>query len=160
MIEQRGLLHKLRHVADKCREDLKEKEHKEERKQVLTDASRISQAESAAQARSRLAAFADQWRARAPKAVATLERDFEPTIASSRLEGIARELIGTTSFLERTNRQRRRKFRQVGSFGSQSGAEVALSLQMQRLHARWMKAKKTWRETSLSLYFDFLILHP
>ncbi len=38
-------------------------------------------------------------------AVATLERDFEQTIAYYALEGVARELIRTTSLLERTNRE-------------------------------------------------------
>jgi putative transposase len=160
VLEQRCLFHKLRNVADKCREDLKGEERKEERKQLLADAQHIYQAESAAQARDRLAAFADRWAERAPKAVATCERDFEQTIAYYALEGIPRELIRTTSLLERTNRELRRKFRQVGSFGSQKGAEVALYLQVQRLNARWAKAKQTWWETSRSLYFDFLNLNP
>ena len=90
--------------------------------------------------------------------MATLERDFEQTIANSALEGVARELIRTTSLLERTNRELRRKFRQVCSFGSLTGAEVAIYLQIKRLHARW--AKKTWWETSLSLSFDFLCFNP
>jgi transposase-like protein len=92
--------------------------------------------------------------------VATWERDFEQTIASSALEGLARELIGTTSLVERTHRELRRKFRQVGSFGSLKGAEVALYLQGQRLHAHWAKSKQTWWETSRALSFDFLNLNP
>lgn len=58
--------------------------------------------------------------------MATLERDFEQTIAYYALEGVARELIRTTSLLERTNRELRRKFRQVGCFSSLKGAEVAI----------------------------------
>ena len=60
--------------------------------------------------------------------------------------------------LERTNRQLRRKFLQVGSFGSQKGAEVAIYLQVQRLHARWSKLQ--WWEVSCSLYLDFRNLNP
>ena len=93
-----------------------------------------------------------------PSAVATLERDFEQTIANSALDGVARELIRTTSLLERTNRELRRKFRQVCCFGSPRRAEVAISIQVKRLNARW--SKKTWWETSRSLYFDFLNLDP
>jgi transposase-like protein len=90
--------------------------------------------------------------------VETLHRDFEQTIAYYQLEGVARELGRTTSLLERTNRELRRKFRQVCCFGSPKGAEVTIFLQVKRLNARW--SKQTWGETSQHLYFDFLTLHP
>ena len=118
----------------------------------------FTRSESAQEARERLAAFAEQWRARTPKAVATLERDFEQTIAYYALDGVARELIRTTSLLERTNRELRRKFRQVCCFGSPTGAEVAIYIQVKRLNTRW--SKQTWWNTARSLYFDFLNLDP
>src|SRR5713101_1083095 len=158
VIEQRCIFHKLRNVADKCREELKGDANKETRKQLMEQASAIYQAERPEEAKRRLAAFAEQWRARTPKAVATLERDFEQTIAYYALEGVARELIRTTSLLERTNRELRRKFRQVCCFGSSTGAEVAIYFQVKRLNARW--SKQTWWETAHSLYFDFLTLDP
>src|SRR5947209_19746377 len=104
---------RCRVVADKCREELKGEKKKEERKKLMTQVSAIYQAESAPEARARLVTFADTWRARTPKTVATLERDFEQTIAYYALEGVARELVRTTSILERTNRELRRKFRQI-----------------------------------------------
>ncbi len=131
---------------------------KETRTQLLEEARTIYQAESAQEARTRLGTFADTWRARTPKTVATLERDFEHTIAYYALQGVARELIRTTSLLERTNRELRRKFRQVGCFSSLKGAEVAIYLQVQRLHARW--SKQTWWESSHSLYVDLYNLNP
>jgi putative transposase len=158
VIEQRCIFHKLRNVADKGREELKGEEKKQELPLLLDQASVIYQAQSAQEARQRLAAFADTWGARAPKAVATFERDFEQTIAYYRLDGVARELIRTTSLLERTNRELRRKFRQACGFGSPRGAEVAIYLQVKRLNARW--SKQTWWETSHSLYFDLLNLDP
>jgi len=158
VIEQRSIFHKLRNVADKCREDLKGEANKETRKQLVEQASAIYQADSAAEARARLVAFAENWQARAPKAVATFQRDFEKTIAYYGLEGVARELIRTTSLLERTNRELRRKFRQVCCFGSLKGAEVAIYLQVKRLNARW--SKQTWWESSQLLYFDFRNLNP
>ena len=124
----------------------------------MEQASAMYQAESAEEAKQRLAAFANTWRACTPKAVATLERDFEQTIAYYALNGVARELIRTTSLLERTNRELRRKFRQVCGFGSLTGAEVAIYLQIKRLNARW--SKQTWWEISHDLYFDFLNLNP
>ena len=158
VLEQRCIFHKLRNVADKCREELKGDANKETRKQLMEQASVIYQAESAEEARQRLTAFAEQWRARTHKAVATLERDFEQTIAFYTLDGVARELIRTTSLLERTNRELRRKFRQVCCFGSLTGAEVAIYLQVKRLNARW--SKQTWWDTAHSLYFAFLNPNP
>ena len=158
VLEQRCIFHKLRNVADKCREELKGDVNKETRKQLLEQASAIYQADSAAEARVRLGVFAATWQARAPKAVATFARDFEQTIAYYALEGVARELIRTTSLLERTNRELRRKFRQACCFGSLKGAEVAIYLQVKRFNARW--AKQSWWDASRSLAFDFLALNP
>jgi putative transposase len=158
VLEQRCIFHKLRNVAKKCREELKGEAHKETRKQLVEQASAIYQADSAVEARARLLAFAATWQARAPQTVATFTRDLEQTIAYYALEGVAREIIRTTSLLERTNRELRRKFRQVCCFGSPKGAEVAIYLQVQRLNARW--SKKTCWETSHSLYFDFLAFNP
>ena len=158
VLDQRCLFHKLRNVADKARSELKGEEKREERKQLLEQASAIYQAESAAQARERLARWAEQWRECVPKAVATLERDFEQTLVYYSLPSVAREWIRTTSLLERTNRQLRRKFCQAVTFGSRKGAEVAIYLQVQRLHAHW--ADESWSEVSLALHFDLGNLDP
>lgn len=160
VVEQRCIFHKLRNVADKCRKDLKGKGKKDERKQLLEQARAVYDAESAQEARTRLAQFATTWHERAPQALATFERDFEQTIAYYQLQGTARELIRTTSLLERTNRELRRKFRQVCCFGSPTGAQVAIYLQVQRLNAGWSKEKRTWWQLSQTLYFDFLTLNP
>lgn len=158
VIEQRCIFHKLRNVADKCREELKGEAQKETRKQLMDQVGAIYQAECADEARRRLATFIQTWQTRCPKAVATCARDFEQTIAYYALDGVAHELIRTTSLLERTNRELRRKFRQVCCFGSPTGAEVSIFLQVKRLNARW--SKQTWWEVSHALYFDFLNLDP
>jgi putative transposase len=158
VLDQRCLFHKLRNVADKARSELKGEEKREERKQLVAQASAIYQAESAAQAWERLAKWAQDWRERAPKAVATLERDFEQTLVYYSLPSVTCEWIRTTSLLERTNRQLRRKFRQAVTFGSRTGAEVAIYLQVQRLHAHWTQA--SWWESSHALYFDLWNLNP
>ena len=121
VIEQRCVFHKLRNVADKAREDLRN--------------------------------FVTTWQERAPKAVATLLRNFEQTIAFYALGDIPRQLVRTTSLLERTNRELRRKFRQACCFSSRCGAEVAIYLQVQRLHARWTKTSWPHMARSLSLAF-------
>jgi transposase-like protein len=48
---------------------------------------------------------------------------------------MVREVVRTTSRLERTNRELRHKFRQVGCFSSPRGAEVAVYIQVTRLNA-------------------------
>ena len=153
VIEQRCVFHKLRNVADKAREDLSGDGHREQREQLLAQASAIYQAETAAQAYERLSTLVSAWQEQAPKAVATLQRDFEQAIAFYRLRGIARELVRTTSLLERTNRELRRKFRQACCFSSRRGAEVAIYLQVQRLHARWTNT--SWAQIARSLALAF-----
>ncbi len=88
-------------------------------------------------------------------AVATLERDFEDTLVYSQLDTVTQEWIRTTSLLERTNRELRRTFRQAVTLGSMTGADAALFLQVQRLHARWTDG--AWWQVSRDLYFE---LHP
>ncbi len=151
VLEQRYLFHNLRNVADESGEDLPGKEHRETRQQLIEQASAIYQAKSAVQARQGFLTWAAQWRERSPKAVATLEREFEQTIVYYALKEVPREWIRTTCLLERTNRELRRKLRQAKTFGSQKGMEVAIYLQVQRLHARWSKQQPTWWDTSHSL---------
>src|SRR5437588_10648995 len=65
VLDQRCLFHKLRNVADKCREDLKGEAKKEQRKQLLEQATEIYQAESAFQAYLRVIVWATTWREQA-----------------------------------------------------------------------------------------------
>lgn len=130
---------------------LKGEEKREKRKQIMKQAKMIYQADSALQAKQRLQAWGEQWRECAPQAVATLERDVEQTVVYDELETVTREWIRTTSLLERTNRELRRKFRQAVTFGSQIGTEVAVYLQVQRLHTRWTNA--SWWHVSHDLIF-------
>ena len=75
----------------------------------MQQASAVYQAESAEQAKENLKMWSDNWREKAPKSVATFERDFDATIAYFQLEGLNRQWVRTTSLLERVNRQLRRK---------------------------------------------------
>ena len=123
----------------------------------MQEASAVYQAENAEQAKERLVVWSLRWGEAAPKSVATFERDFDATIAYYQLEGITLEWVRSTSLLERVNRQLRRKFRQALSFGSTVGAEVALFLQVQRLHAKWNHA--SWWQTAHALSMDLLQVH-
>ena len=97
VIEQRCIFHKMRNVSDACRKELTGETKKQERTKLMTQVSTIYQAESAAEAQTRLATFAQDWQGRTPKTVDTLQRDFEQTIAYYQLEGVAQELVRTTS---------------------------------------------------------------
>jgi transposase-like protein len=157
VIDQRCIFHKLKNVRDACRTELKGDDHQEERRQLMQEAKAIYHAESAEQSKEWLATWSTRWGEVAPKSVATFERDFDTTIAYYQLEGIAREWVRSTSLLERVNRQLRRKFRQALSFGSNAGAEVAIYLQVQRLHAKWNNT--SWWQTSHALSLDLLQVH-
>jgi len=155
ILDQRCIFHKLQNVADKARTDLKGEDRREVKKELLEQAASIYDAEDAETARQRLHAWAEYWRPQAPGAVATLERDFEDTLSYYQLDTITREWMRTTSLLERTNRELRRKFRQAVTFGSMTGADVAVFLQVQRLHTRWTDS--SWWQVSHNLYFE---VHP
>jgi putative transposase len=156
ILDQRCIFHKLKNVADKASTDFKEKDHRHEmKKQLMEQAADIYEAEDADTARQRLRDWAELWRLQAPLAVATLERDFEDTLAYYQLDTVTREWIRTTSLLERTNRELRRKFRQAVTLGSLAGANVAVFLQVRRLHARW--TNRSWWQVSHDLYF---LIHP
>jgi putative transposase len=155
ILDQRCIFHKLQNVADKVSSELSGKEQRKVRKEMMEQAALIYEAELPEIARQRLRDWAQQWRSQAPLAVATLERDFEHTLVYYQLDNIAREWIRTTSLLERTNRELRRKFRQAVTFGSTTGANVAVFLQVQRLHACWTDVP--WWQVSHDLYFE---IHP
>jgi putative transposase len=153
LVQQRCIFHKLRNVRDKC-----VGLDRQGKKSLLEQAAAVYEATSAAEAHARLAVFGEQWRLTQPQAVATFEREFEHTLRYYCLEGMVREVVRTTSLLERTNRELRRKFRQVGCFSSPKGAEVAVYIQVTRLNAQW--AKTTWWEASGSLARDLLNFNP
>ncbi len=158
VLDQRCIFHKLHNVGNKVRSELKGKEHQEERKQLMKEASEIYQVETALQAQQKLQIWAERWQGDAPDAVATLKRDFEATLVFYQLDTITRAWIRTTSLLERTNRAFRTKFRQAVTFGSQIGAEVAVYLQVLRLHTQWTKG--SWWQVSHDLPFQLRELHP
>src|SRR5260370_1525853 len=106
----------------------------------MEQAALIYHAPHAGAARQQLCDWSQTWRPQAPDAVATLERDFEHTLVFYQLDAVTREWIRTTSLLERTNREFRRKFRQAVTFGSVSGAHAPMYLQVHRLHACWPNA--------------------
>jgi Transposase, Mutator family len=153
LVQQRCIFHKLRNVSDKCIGL-----DREGKKQFLEQAAWVYQARSASEAQARLVTFGERWRATQPQAVATFEREFEQTIRYYALEGMVREVVRTTSRLERTNRELRRKLRQVGCFSSPQGAEVAVYIQVTRLNAQW--AQTSWWEVSRSLALDLLNSNP
>lgn len=149
LIQQRCIFHKLRNVSKKC-----SGLDRESKKQFMDQAKTVYQGETAAEVRARLAAFAEQWRPTQPQAVATFEHEFEQTIRYFALESRVRAVVRTTSLVERTNRELRRKFRQAGCFSSPTGAEVAVYLQVSRLNAQW--SKSDWWQASHSLALALL----
>ena len=158
ILDQRGIFHKLKHVCDNVRSELKGKEHKETRKTLMDQAALMYRAPHAGAARHQLDDWSQTWRPQAPDAVAPLERDFEHTLVFYQLAAVTREWIRSTSLLERPNRELRRKFRQAVTFGSVTGAHAAVYLQVQRLHAYWTKAN--WWHVSHALYFSLGTLYP
>lgn len=135
---QRCIFHKLRNVArDVLGNEAMTREEKRARLlAVLEEASAIYDASSAAEARERAAAFRAHWQEQEPKAVATLERDFEKTLSYYALLDEAKasgyawrpECLRTTGLLEGENGSLRAKWRQARLFWSLEGQTGALWL--------------------------------
>jgi putative transposase len=148
--DQRCIFHKLKNVSDACSPELSA----ETKKELMGQAKGIYEAKSAEDTRRLLAKWSEKWQMVAPKAVASLGRDFEATLSYYGLEEAVAKLARTTSLLERTNRELRRKFRQVGVWGSEKGTAAGVFLQVARLNSWW--AKESWWETSQNLFFALL----
>ena len=135
---QRCIFHKLRNVARDVlgREGMTREEKRARLLAVLEEASAIYDAPSATEARERAAAFRLHWQEQEPKAVATLERDFEMTLTYYALLAEAQatgqtwqpQCLRTTSLLEGENGSLRAKWRQARSFWSVEGQTGALWL--------------------------------
>jgi len=106
---QRCVCHKLGNVWDAVSD-------KTNHESVRSEAAKVYHAETADQARQRLAAFAAAWRDREPEAVAVLESGFEHTLSFLAVPKAHRRWVTTTNPIERAIRELRRRLRPMGTF--------------------------------------------
>jgi transposase-like protein len=131
VLRQRCVFHKLRNLAHalKFAQDLDQGAKKKFSTEFLRSAARIWQAETKTQAMHLYQAFYETWQKTQPKAIQTLQRDFEATLAfydaqeeaETNGEHWPAHFLRTTSPLERTFREFRRRFRQAVLFHSNAG---------------------------------------
>lgn len=135
VLRQRCVFHKLKNLAHalKLAQNLDPQAKKNFSTEFLRSASRIWQADNKTQAIHLYQAFCEQWQKTHPKAIQSLQRDFEATLAFYDAQEYA-ETIGeqwpahflrTTSPLERMFREFRRRFRQAVLFHSNAGLFAA-----------------------------------
>jgi transposase-like protein len=135
---QRCIFHKLANVGRDVvgEEGMSRLARRERRAQVLADAAVVYRGEDEAAVIQRLGAFRAKWVEQEPRAVATLERDFERTLVYLKVRERARrrgqewrvECLRATSALERVQRHLRRKARQVVIFHAEKGVAAAIQL--------------------------------
>jgi transposase-like protein len=155
---QRCIFHKLQNVRRDVQGDegMSREQRKTRRGEVLADAVEVYRGKDEAEIRVRLDAFAERWRDKEPKAVATLERDFDQTLTYLRVMERVRaqgqewrmEALRTTSPLERVQRHFRQKARQVVVAHSEKGIDASIELVI-RHHglASPDKPTKPWART-------------
>jgi transposase-like protein len=139
---QRCIFHKLRNVRrDVLGEpEMNREQRKKRRQEVLKDATEVYRGKDEREIRRRLVRFRAKWEVTEPKAVATLERDFDRTLAYLKVLSTARregqewrvECLRTTSLLERVQRHFRQKARQVMIAHSEKGADASIELVIRR----------------------------
>ena len=135
---QRCIFHKLLNVRRDVQgeEGMSREERQARRREVLADAAEVYRGEDAPEIRRRLDAFRAKWEGKEPKAVATLERDFDQTLTYLKVRERARargqtwrlECLRTTSPLERVQRHFRQKARQVVIAHSEKGLDANIEL--------------------------------
>jgi putative transposase len=133
---QRCVFHKLRNLTRDLvvPADLDRQSAKAYRNSFLEEVRPIWQADHESQAWQHYHVFCDHWKERQPKAIRTLQRDFERTLAFFQVHDQALErhedwpltCLRTTSHLEPENRNFRRRFRQAVLFHSQEGLEATV----------------------------------
>lgn len=116
VLAQRCICHKLANVSDAV-------EDKQRREKVREEASRVYHAESAEEAKKRLAAFSRKWKRLEPRAVEIFRRGFEATLAFFTVPREHRKWITTTNPLERYIREVRRRTRPMGVFQGVASCE-------------------------------------
>ncbi len=133
---QRCIFHKLRNILRDlvAPAEMDRLSARAYRGTILDEVRLIWQADGEPQAWQRYHAFCNKWLERQPKAVRTLQRDFERTLTFFDIQAQALEhgevwppsCLRTTSHLERENRNFRRRFRLAVLFHSQLGLEAAV----------------------------------
>jgi len=135
---QRCIFHKLRNVYRDVvgSSEMTRIERQAQRQAVLREASEVYRGKDESEIRQNLEAFRVKWGEREPKAVATLGRDFDQTLAYLKVLEAARlkgeewrvECLRTTSLLERVQRHFRQKARQVVIAHSEKGVMTNIEL--------------------------------
>ena len=141
---RRCIFHKLANVGRDVvgEEGMSRKERRERRAEVLADAAEVYRGEDEGEVWRRLGAFRVKWAEKEPKAVATMEREFERTLVYLRVRQRARqrgeewpvECLRATSALERVQRHFRQKARQVVIFHAEKGLKAAIHLVISHRH--------------------------
>ena len=108
---QRCVCHKLGNLWDAVAD-------KEAHASIRQEAAEIYDVDTAEEARERLGAFAVTWRNREPRAVASLESDFEKTLLFLAVPREHRHWVMTTNPIERLIRELRRRTRPMETFQS------------------------------------------
>jgi transposase-like protein len=129
---QRCVFHKIRNVFQDLAvpEELPNEERRAYRRDFVQQLARIWQAPTHKDACKRFRRFCRQWGSTQPKAIATLQHDFDHTLTFYALQQRNRlwpaRLLRTTSLLERLNRNVRARMRKAGAFHSTYGLQAML----------------------------------
>ena len=153
---QRCVFHKLRNIwrAIVLPEGLEGKAAKAYKRRFIRSAARIWQAATEKEARRLQRKFCKKWAERQPKAIATLQRDFDDTltfytvqeVAALRGESWPAHCLRTTSHLEREFRAWRRRLRGAVLFHSSRGlTAVVHQILIRRMFTRDGAPPGTWQ---------------
>lgn len=114
------------------------------RKECLAGASRIYQASTKREARARFACWAEAWQECVPKAVACLQTDLEELLAFLDCPEADWRRVRTTSAIERSFREMRRRIRPMSCFNDSASCRRIIYGIVNHLNTNWQdKAHST-----------------
>ena len=128
-------VHKVRNVLDKVPD-----EQRETIRRLLYD---VRDAPDHETGRARAAAFAEQYRAKLPSAVACFEEDLEASLNHLKLPTLHQKSVRTTNLVERGFEEERRRSKVIPKFRTEKECLKLVFATLWRASQRWLKVKFT-----------------
>lgn len=130
---QRCVVHKVRNTLNHAR--------KKDQAEIADDLKTVYRSNSMQEALNQFEQFRAKWSKRYPKEVQSWDNDLSVLLTFLNYPSSIRSVIYTTNWIERTNKDIRKRLRPMNSLPDIKAAEKIVYLTIQNLNAEWAKRK-------------------
>lgn len=150
---QRCMTHKMRNTTAAVRQ--------KDRPAITTDLKKVYQSPTYEIALQQFAEFQSRWQKKYPKEVASWERDFPVLLTFYRYPNAIHSVIYTTNWIERNNKEFRKRLRPMNSIPSIHAAEKVVYFKAVEINTRWSQRRlKGFAEAKAELIRMFEARYP